>query len=514
MGTDQSDESMGIEARPIQWVLASRGSRLIAVFIDMVIMMVINVPLIWVVRTAFSWVEALSPVPHALVMGLLNLMIFGCVNAKFLIESGQTIGKKIVGIRIVDLNNQLLSLEKLLIYRYGVWWLIIGIPFVGSSLVMLDVLFIFSPAKRCLHDVLAGSKVVREVPNISEQHYLGDVYSETIEPGAEPEMHWAAKACIWLFVMGIGAVYGVTGYKFFETLLSNPGQGKSGLMSISFLVGLPICISIIAVGLIQQHKKISFYQALVVSGVPILLSVFLAGTLLREGFICILMALPLFLIAGAIGAFLIWMLSPSDKKEKDRSLRMLSVFSFVPFVLGAVEQRIETADSIQKIERSIHIQADPDRVWQHINFPLNIQPSELKEGFAYRIGVPYPVEARTLEPKVGGKRHLIWQRGVSFEEEITGWQEKRYIAWRYIFKSESFPTGSLDDHIVIGGRYFNLEDTSYTLIPEPGGTHLKVKVTFKVNTHFNWYAGAWAKYLITDTAETILKFYKHRSEAA
>ena len=126
--------------------------------------------------------------------------------------------------------------------------------------------------------------------------------------------------------------------------------------------------------------------------------------------------------------------------------------------------------------------------------------------------MPYPIEARTLEPRVGGKRQLTWQRGVTFEEEITAWETNRHIAWRYRFRPDSFPEGSLDDHIVVGGRYFNLEDTSYTLTPTAEGTRLEIRVTTRVTTNFNWYASWWAAFLVDDTARAILDFYKNRSE--
>jgi hypothetical protein len=167
-----------------------------------------------------------------------------------------------------------------------------------------------------------------------------------------------------------------------------------------------------------------------------------------------LMALPLVLVLGFVGAAIGWLASALSKGN---STRMMSVVVFVPFAFGAVEQELPLQDQVQAVSHSIDIQAPPEVVWRHINMPTGIQPGELKDGVAYRIGVPYPIEGRTLEPRVGGKRHLVWQRGVAFDEEITVWEPQRRVAWKYVFGPGSFPEGSLDDHIVIGGRYFNLE---------------------------------------------------------
>jgi uncharacterized protein YndB with AHSA1/START domain len=230
---------------------------------------------------------------------------------------------------------------------------------------------------------------------------------------------------------------------------------------------------------------------------------------LREGVICILMATPLFVVLAVVGALVGALVSAFGKSQGPK---LLSVALVAPLLAAQIEGRVASDTARQTVAQSIHISAPPETVWRQINFPLDIRPEELAGGIAYRIGVPYPIEARTVEGRVGGKRALLWQRGVSFEEEITAWEPNRHIAWTYKFGPDSFPPGSLDDHIVIGGRYFDLETTSYTLQPEQGGTRLSILVRTRVTTNFNWYAGFWADALVSDTAAAILRFYKLRSE--
>ena len=307
--------------------------------------------------------------------------------------------------------------------------------------------------------------------------------------------------------MGLGAAYGISAYKLFVDLFS-PGRGSSGVMLVSFLAGVPLVIGLLIGVLARRYKLAGLASASVWSQLSICFVVFAAGALFREGTICIVMAMPLVLALVVLGVFIGWLMSFFEGSGP----KTLGVALLMPFAFGAAEREFESPDALQVVRRSIHIQAAPERVWQHLNFPTGIQPGELKDGFAYRIGVPYPIEARTLQPGVGGRRQLVWQRGVRFEETITAWQQNRHIAWTYHFTPASFPPGSLDDHIVIGGRYFGLEDTAYTLTPEAGGTRLGIRVTTRVSTNFNWYAGLWAGFLIDDTAQAILKFYKHRAE--
>lgn len=138
----------------------------------------------------------------------------------------------------------------------------------------------------------------------------------------------------------------------------------------------------------------------------------------------------------------------------------------------------------------------------------------MKDGLAYMIGVPYPREAITQTAPDGSRvRKLRWAKDVSFDEPITAWEENCFVRWTYAFKPDSFPPGALDDHVLIGGKYFDLVDTAYRLTPEAGGTRLDIVVNYRVSTNFNWYAAWWGRVLVDDSAQAILHFYKHRGES-
>ncbi|MGM9481026.1 SRPBCC family protein [Roseateles sp. NT4] len=321
--------------------------------------------------------------------------------------------------------------------------------------------------------------------------------------------HWFFTLLAYMPFVVAGAVYGVAMHRLFSGLLSREAAQSSGLMLWSFLFGVPLAIGFLVSFLATRRKRAGLAGAGLLSWLSTGLFVFAGGALLREGSICILMALPLLLILAVLGALVGALASAFSK---DQGPKLLSVALLLPLALGSVEAGLDEPTDGQHIVRSVLIQAPAETVWQHINFPLDIDPAELKDGIAYRMGVPFPVEARTLQGRIGGQRALVWQRGVRFNEIITDWQPNRYIAWRYDFAPDSFPPGSLDDHVVIGGRYFSLDDTAYALTPEAGGTRLTITVNTHVSTHFNWYAGWWANWLVADTAEAILKFYKRRAE--
>ncbi len=64
-------------------------------------------------------------------------------------------------IRIVDLNGAVLPVQRLLGLRYLPWWAASIVPFVGGLFALIDALFIFRKDHRCIHDHIAGTKVVQ-----------------------------------------------------------------------------------------------------------------------------------------------------------------------------------------------------------------------------------------------------------------------------------------------------------------------------------------------------------------
>ena len=91
----------------------------------------------------------------------LTLLLLGIVGVPtqvvLLGRHGQTVGKRIFGIRIVDQETGVTSgAFTNVVLRYFVNWLLTLIP----PYFAIDHFFIFARNRRCLHDYLAGTKVV------------------------------------------------------------------------------------------------------------------------------------------------------------------------------------------------------------------------------------------------------------------------------------------------------------------------------------------------------------------
>lgn len=85
---------------------------------------------------------------------------FLTVQLVFLATSGQTVGKRAVGIQVLDVHThgavplwRILVLRGLVVQAAGV------MPFVGSLFSLVDILLIFRSDRRCLHDHIASTRV-------------------------------------------------------------------------------------------------------------------------------------------------------------------------------------------------------------------------------------------------------------------------------------------------------------------------------------------------------------------
>ncbi len=97
---------------------------------------------------------------QALLLSFSPIISFFILHGYLLYQGGQTIGKKMMGIAIVTLDNQKPPFFPLIAQRYFSQWIMGMLPFVGLPLRLLDVFLIFRGDKRCLHDLIARTKVI------------------------------------------------------------------------------------------------------------------------------------------------------------------------------------------------------------------------------------------------------------------------------------------------------------------------------------------------------------------
>lgn len=141
--------------------LASRWSRLGASLIDALTIAPVTLALMYFTGGFSGITEGVQPsLTYTLAMAAIGIVIFLLVHGYFLLADGQTLGKKALSIKIVTIDNQHAQITTLA-KRYGFYWIVPQIPVVGPFINMVNILFIFTKSKRCLHDHVGGTKVVK-----------------------------------------------------------------------------------------------------------------------------------------------------------------------------------------------------------------------------------------------------------------------------------------------------------------------------------------------------------------
>lgn len=144
--------------RPDESVLAEPGARLGAFALDCLIATVCigaGFMIMEVDRNEVVQIIGLITVG----LGTLGLLI---TQIYLLTTRGQTLGKKIVGARIVKFeDNSNPGFIHACLLRLIVPSLLNSIPVLGLVFFIIDSCFIFRDDRRCIHDLIAGTKVVK-----------------------------------------------------------------------------------------------------------------------------------------------------------------------------------------------------------------------------------------------------------------------------------------------------------------------------------------------------------------
>ena len=149
------NETNTVDALP----LARRRARFVSAMIDGLIASVPSWILIFILGYDKFFDESLVN-PYAVASGFLTAIVYMAINYRGLTSSGQTIGKRIMNNKVVDLEGNVPS-SKQIFKRYGFYLGTGLIPVIGGLFVLINELFILGREKRCLHDQVAATRVVR-----------------------------------------------------------------------------------------------------------------------------------------------------------------------------------------------------------------------------------------------------------------------------------------------------------------------------------------------------------------
>jgi hypothetical protein len=328
------------------------------------------------------------------------------------------------------------------------------------------------------------------------------------QPGEAPEkelLPFLPFSSWWPLVTG--ALTGIV----LRLIFSGKPGGAYTAMSGAFVYLVPIAVGAVTVYAAEAKQRRGWSYCV---WAPMLANtLFVLGTMaiLIEGLICVIIILPLFCALGVFGGVVMGAVCRATRRRRE------AVYSFavLPVLLGFLPANETDDQRMGTIERTIVVEASPQQIWQQLHDTRGIQPGEVGHAWMYRIGVPLPIAGVTRETPTGFVRKVSMGKSIHFDQVATEWQENRRVRWTYHFDKDSFPPHALDDHVTIGGHYFDLLDTAYTLTPTgPRTTELNISMHYRVSTQFNWYAEGVARFLIGNFEDVILDFYRRRAVRA
>jgi hypothetical protein len=316
----------------------------------------------------------------------------------------------------------------------------------------------------------------------------------------QPQWWWPLAGGVLVGLI-LRAIYSGSPGELFET------------MSGSFALLAPLAISAATVFVAELRARRTWAYYFWLGALANVL--FVVGTFLVhiEGLICVILAAPLFTIIGGVAGLIVGAVFRWTRWMRQATY----CCALLPVVLGVYEHYVPLPQNVHTIQRTIGIAAPRTAVWDQLMTAEEIRPDEIGDGLMYRIGVPLPESALTGElPDNSLVRQIRMGKGIQFDQIATetDWQCYRRVRWHYHFTPKSFPPRALDDHVRIGGEYFDLLDTEYSLLPVGNSmTILRVSISYRVSTRYNWYAQPLAELFVGNFEETALRFYARRAEA-
>lgn len=310
-----------------------------------------------------------------------------------------------------------------------------------------------------------------------------------------------------LLVFGIPTLYAVLlrlifGIDTWEEML--------GVMTISFLFILPVILGILTVYLSSEENANKGWYKFFAPWIPIFLFLIITILFNIEGWACWIMILPLFLIAASVGGFIGGYL----KKRKKNQRLSVSLLVLLPFFMAPLEHMVEAIPGTYEAYTYIDINAPVAIIWSNVTRVKEISDEEDQGVVSNFLGFPRPVRAELDFEGVGAFREAIFTNGLVFNETVTEYEHNKKMVFNIRANTYEIPSTTLDEHVLIGGDYFDVLNGTYELEELGGGVcRLHLYSHFKMNTTFNFYAGWWGKWIMKDIQNNILKIEKKRSEA-
>ena len=227
-----------------------------------------------------------------------------------------------------------------------------------------------------------------------------------------------------------------------------------------------------------------------------------------EGLICIAMALPLALPLGALGGWLVYRPTGSNRLLAGGT----AMLALLPLGLGTLGFDVTAKPDTFQVRSSIEIAAPPERVWNHVVTFSELPPPE---EWYFKTGLAYPMRARIEGTGPGAVRYCEFSTG-PFVEPIQVWDEPHLL--RFSVTQNPAPLNEWSPYANVMPRhlhgYLISKQGQFLLTPLPNGHTLLEGTTWY--QHGLWpemYWTVWSQAIIHRIHTRVLNHIKNLSES-
>lgn len=319
--------------------------------------------------------------------------------------------------------------------------------------------------------------------------------------------------------VGLGILYGLFCRVLFHgadqwvgRTFGPDGVALFGIMSFSFLFLAPAALGFIVVWFDRRERRWS--RMIFGPWVSALIMTLCTVAFQLEGWICVIMALPVILFMASLGGVVAGFSRPKVATDAGRRL-CVAAAALLPFVASPLESLHARSNELRTVACRIDIAATPAQVWKQIRSVPRITEAEHTFSWHHRVGFPRPTEAVLEGTGVGSVRYARFEGDLLFVEKVTEWEENRRLSFSIKADTANIPPTTLDEHVIVGGPYFDVLHGTYWIEPlGPDRVRLHLASDQRLSTGFNAYAAWWTEWVMADLQDYILRIIKARAERA
>ena len=283
------------------------------------------------------------------------------------------------------------------------------------------------------------------------------------------------------------------------------------VMLMSFIIGVPVGVGAIALMVSPRKWAASWLYTVFAPWAPTMSFFIITLVIAWEGWICWIMILPFFLIFASIGSVLTHLVR-FHLSRRTNNLN-IAMFFLIPFLLAPIESQFEVKPKTFSAITYADIKSTKEKIWKNVTRVKMISEAEDKRKLSRFMKFPRPLFAELDTLSVGGKRLATFDKGLVFDEIVNVYEHEKKMSFSITPLTKEIPPVTMDEHIVVGGKYFTVLDGTYELEKLNEHTYrLHLISRFQLRTSFNFYSGLWSEWIMRDIQNNILQIIKERSE--